>query len=541
MCSLCPVSHEKCQKLNSLEFKSYLMQILTSVNPDSSQINKIFRKLAESASWWSQFGANTDAREIHDIVSQLQPLELASVDRRARSMTSYAYYCYGEQNWRSLQPSEVKRLAHLEFAPSLLGLASFHYSGYVRGAAVLELASLETGKELPYLLIRLNDWVPEVRQAATQAVAARMKPEYAGHFLHSISLVFQLRNGGRVDKQFIDGICSLLKRPENWEILQQGMSAKDQAIRRISFQLAFETEPGVSTSILRMAMADPDAVTRCQAVWHGLSQVNMEDLPEVLRPMLSDRYMPIRREALCCLAQKRPELAKEPLRAALLDKHAAMREAARHFLAIADIGDVRDFYAQTLQREDKKHIFASICGLGETGSKSDVNLIIPFVGATLSRLRRAAVYAIAKLDFGEHLTTFVKCVADEKPSVSQEAYKALLKEPSAIPLEQLEQMFKDDVNLHVRRNALGLIIHMGKWRRLPTILMACVDANAQIAEMGTAALHKWISSSGRQSEAATRSDFERIQSALVSAEHRLPKNVAKLLRWQLKLDFQELG
>lgn len=48
----------------------------------------------------------------------------------------------------------------------LLGIISFNASGYLREAALKEMTYIETDAILPYVLMRLDDWVPQVRTQA---------------------------------------------------------------------------------------------------------------------------------------------------------------------------------------------------------------------------------------------------------------------------------------------------------------------------------------------------------------------------------------
>ena len=48
----------------------------------------------------------------------------------------------------------------------ILGIASFDPDGYLREAALKEMEQLDTGNILPYVLLRLNDWVPQVATLA---------------------------------------------------------------------------------------------------------------------------------------------------------------------------------------------------------------------------------------------------------------------------------------------------------------------------------------------------------------------------------------
>jgi HEAT repeat protein len=506
------------------------------VKSNPSETGELLKKLAKSASWWRRFFESRDAAEIHQIISELRPLDLAALDQRVRGWSAYGYY--NLQNWQSLRPADVSRLAQSEFATSLVGLASFHSSGYVREAAVEKLALQRMGKELPFLLIRLNDWVMQVRDTAARAVRARIEPAYAVHFLANIALVLRLRACGRVDRQFVDEVRGLLKRPECKDLLQAAMASKDRAIRRISFQLAAEADPSARASIIRAVMTDPDAVARSWAVRHFLPEATPDDLPGVVEPMLKDRFIPVRRDALWHLAQKRPDLAAEPLRFALLDNHISMRETARQFLGIANVANPRAFYVEAVVHAEDKLRFAAICGLGETGSATDVNLIAPFLSSKLTKLRRAAVYAIGRLDVEGNLSTLTGLLRDEKPSVSREASKALLKKARQIPLRELEDMLASSASFHVRRNALTLLLHTDKWRKIPAVLNACADEDATISGLATRALRDWFITYNRSFAEPTRTDFERIQPVLAKVESKLPRGAAKELRDCLRIYFK---
>ena len=91
-----------------------------------------------------------NAEEIHQIIAELSALEFAALDQRMReSWTAYKYY--NLNNWQTLSPSDVGCLAESKFATSLVGLASFHFSGYVREAAVRRIRRNAPVKNCPFL------------------------------------------------------------------------------------------------------------------------------------------------------------------------------------------------------------------------------------------------------------------------------------------------------------------------------------------------------------------------------------------------------
>src|SRR3989442_981445 len=114
--------------------------------------------------------------------------------------------------------------------------------------------------------------------------------------------------------------------------------------------MAADAEQSARTVIIRAALADTHPGARAWAVRRFLPGVTAEELPSIAAPMLADRFMPVRRDALWALATKCFDFAAEPLRSALLDSHVGMREVARHFLTAGSGFDLRQFYLDALER-----------------------------------------------------------------------------------------------------------------------------------------------------------------------------------------------
>jgi hypothetical protein len=135
------------------------------------------------------------ARTVGTLVAALQIEDYAQLDQATRN--EWAYESTGTSAWRRLKPSDVGQLWKLPSSVAAVGLISFHGSGFVRETAVNELANVFDGSELPFLLLRLNDWVGTVRESAAAAVLHRIRPDYARHFFRNLWLVDRLKICGR--------------------------------------------------------------------------------------------------------------------------------------------------------------------------------------------------------------------------------------------------------------------------------------------------------------------------------------------------------
>lgn len=128
---------------------------------------------------------------------------------------------------------------------------------------------MRDGDELPFLLIRLSDWVPQVRSVAEQAVEQRCNPAYLQHFVDNIALLErqkQRQRGGSRRFELLERITSMLAQSQNRKVLFDGLQHQDYEVRRTCLKLLIETRGSDSVEIIRRIMHDNDVTNRRAAV-----------------------------------------------------------------------------------------------------------------------------------------------------------------------------------------------------------------------------------------------------------------------------------
>ena len=174
-----------------------------------------------------------------------------------------------------------------------MGLVSFHPSGYIRELAVRRLTRMTGGQELPFLLLRLNDWVVPVSQTALMAVQERITPQYADALVRNILLVFNLAGQKRREHMpMLSAITDLLKRPECDAALQWGMAAPEKQARRLCFRILREAADARLPEAVSQMLADLDPVIR-QAASHCARVTLPDDALRALLPLMT-------RSVHCC-------------------------------------------------------------------------------------------------------------------------------------------------------------------------------------------------------------------------------------------------
>ena len=138
--------------------------------------------------------AQAAAAALEGLWPRLPPALLPTLDWAMRR----EWWGNGGPCWPPVVPADLGRLPRGATVPALpLGLLSMHPSGHVRQAALVRLdgsfAGGDGGGEIPFVLLRLDDWVPAVRQQAEAAVERRLTVADRSTYLRHLDLLGRLR------------------------------------------------------------------------------------------------------------------------------------------------------------------------------------------------------------------------------------------------------------------------------------------------------------------------------------------------------------
>jgi HEAT repeat protein len=471
---------------------------------------------------------------VHGILSQASPLQLAKLDLLMREISPYLGA--NRAPWFQLTTADLRQLESAEeFSLSLLGLASFHYSGYVREAVIKRLLLRQDGDELPFLLIRLNDWVEPVRQVAEQAAHARLQVDYAEHWVANLALLPRLLQAERRDhKPLVEAVFSLLRQPECRVALTEGLTNKDTQTRKLCFGLVTESAPDRMREWVGLAFDDSNSGIRLWGAQQAVTGMDARELAPFLEKMLHDRFMPVRREALRMLADKFPNQAREKLEEALLDSHASMRWEGAYWLRKEASLDLGDFYRTALSNADNRHLLGAVGGLGENGHKEDAALVLPYVSHDQRKVRKQALRALSHLAAEDYLDVFLTKLTDPSPSVSREAGKAVTKKIRLVQRTRLWEIFSEERRGGLRLRILTLLSRLPKWESFPFLLQAATDSDEAVAQAAHGLINNWIAKFNRQSTPPSAVQLAKATQMYAICKAALPSAVQRTLEFYLR-------
>ena len=463
------------------------------------------------------------AAEIDAMMNQASPLDLARADGIVRR----------KSDWQ-LPDNDTDLIRRLAPFTGALGFISFHPSGYVRENVVNRLVKVRDGRELPFLLMRLNDWVPQVRAIARAAVLERIKPGYAAHFIHCLPLVDLLKQQQRQDHQpIVTTIQALLRSAPARPAVLASLESADRRLRRIILRLLAENPSFEALAVLHRALDDGDSVVRYWAARELRRHLDGPALTETLTKISNDRFMPVRREALYAFVEKLPHLAPVALRQALLDPHASVRETARFHLT--QIGERRldSFYRDKLDRAEPRQLATLIAGLGETGNREDAAKLLPFLQHPHPRIRFAALRAIARLDLEGASSHIVLALQDPSPSVAKAARHLLQRHTYLLSAAILWGMHQATPHAHVRQVTLSLIALLRWWQAAPLLLEAAATADEENRPMALDHLRQSCAAIGNPIPRPQGDDLKNLSEALASHGWVLDHSLLGSFDWVL--------
>ena len=465
------------------------------------------------------------ADALHKLLQGTSPNDLAWLDAAVRRNSMYGNSdAYDWYNAPAKKIEELERFGNASF--SLIALASFHFSGYAREAAVRKLSQITTGAEVPFLIVRLNEWVRSIRDDAYEAIRARIKPEYCRAFIKNLTLISRLEYAERSDhKEIVNSIYRLLQSDECRTALLESLNSEDRFSRRASYTLALD-QP--KSDVVTTALNDDDTLIRRWAAEKVSTAFEGETLEHFVQRMKRDRYMPVRREALRIAIKVNPDHAIEELQNALLDTHHAIREESRYVLQKLHPLDVAAFYRAHLQPGPT--LYSAISGLGESGWTGDDDLLVAYATYPSSKIRSATIRALTKLNRGAHVPIFMHALKDEVPNVSGQAVRALIKKGSLLSPDAAWEIFKSASQPHVKRNALSIIEKLGKWDSIPLLIRALSDVDAD----ARSAIARWLGRFNRSFSSPTRGQLRLLNDALKECDHLLDEETKDELVFSMK-------
>lgn len=390
-----------------------------------------------------------------------------------------------------------------------------YYDGYVRQAAVLRIAALKDPSFLPYLVERLNDWVPQVMQSAREAIMNLLPEAPSGAILSLLPRVAALRNAQRWQHaawlaEFEHEVVRLVPAAE----LEARIQSTDTRVSRACFDLLDRHALLATTQLIALGLRSRHDIVVSRRAAELIFRIAPELQPAWYDIALQSRFGQVRAHAARCLLRDCSEPDQRELAAGLLlHPQTSIREAAGAFLR-PSVFDVRSFYRNVLLTPNAPigDIRASLSALGGLREAADGVLVKSFTTHPAPALRVAAYSAWLRIAERDKDLIAAQALADEAPSVTRYALQLVRRYGAFIPFTAVRD------SLLPRREYYRLLQfgELEKWNALESIArVALAERHAdQMTEELGARLANWMGTAGRS---FTRPSADQVQFLLESS------------------------
>ncbi|STX39045.1 HEAT repeat domain-containing protein [Legionella feeleii] len=436
--------------------------------------------------------------KVHALLNHVPPHLLNKIDEKIRNSIFSKHYHQLSKYWYNLNPSIVDSYkGHSTEFLIILKILCCHPNGYIRYKAIKTLAENSIQDAIPFLIIRANDWVDEIRILCFTTLNRIISKEIIDHFIESLPLLKQLeikrRQELRFDRlQLIRKIESLLTTQCS-DALFKKINSQEILVARYAFAILANADSKIE-QLLTATLNHRDIVIKVNAFNLANNQYNSDRFLIYLNKVKDDKLMPIRKMALYAFIERYPNQAKGILEQALLDRSRSIRHLSRYYLKRLGISEFSNYYRDAINRQDKP-IKLAILGLSESGNQQDFRFIQPLISKNISQLNAVIINAAFTMQPEGWKSVITQLLSNPEPASLKSFVNCLLENQESYTFEEiLELVYKRNSLMHIRYFIRILSNrHYDRWIVLNFILSELeLTTDHDIKVIFEQYLHTWI-------------------------------------------------
>ncbi|CDZ78452.1 hypothetical protein BN59_02762 [Legionella massiliensis] len=387
-------------------------------------------------------------QKISELLECFPLSRLSGLDEKIRKLYYSNYFKVAEKYWFDLSPHLLDELS----CDSMKNLAAIkilccHPNGFIRSNAIKSLVNLSLIDALPFLILRANDWVDEIRKFCSATLFNLIDNNKASLLIENLPLIKQLKNKGRYDQiKLIQKIESALIT-DCQAVLFETLESRETIVSRYAFSI-LENSKKLIEKLLSETINNKDIIIKFSAFNLAKNELNSEQFFVYLVKLCNDKFMPIRKKVLYEMIELYPKQAIGFLEKGLLDRSYSIRSLCRFYLKQRGIHAFTSYYINALNNQE---ITATLLvGLSESGNKTDFELIRSFMGTKNPSLQAAIIVAAFKMKPDDWENIIKNLLENPSPLILKTFVNCMTVFPESYSLTELiELVYRRKVPLYV--------------------------------------------------------------------------------------------
>lgn len=402
---------------------------------------------------------------------------------------------HGSVYYGTITPDEVRqiraRLAEDE-ALKLLIECCESYDGYIRQAALQELFHLPSPNAIPSVLIRLADWVPQVREEAWNTLQHLLDLGYVHGLVDSYVTLKALNGKQRVDlRAQLNALNERMLQKNAVQSLIDGLDSGKVTKRRFCLETMAQ-ESCFHPLVIDRSCRDPDPSIR-RWLARGIISGRFQASDALKIKLMHDPAPIVSTTILRSLTEKEASALDSHLIELATYPAAPTRASAQFWIRKLKIQGVlhsaRRELDDTASTQPRPGVIAALSELGN--AEQDLCRVSPLCAHPRSAVRFAALEAFARLTRDEQgIDTLINAIRDSNGKIRNAVTRALASRPRPYWIEQVQDIFLDPESL-ATVPAWRLLTQSPDWSMIPVMLRALSTDNAPNHELAFEAISIW--------------------------------------------------
>ena len=333
--------------------------------------------------------------------------------------------------------TNIKKIKDEKEKRQLWILGSMNADGHVRQRCLMNLAEYENS--LPFLLLRLNDWVREIRSDAYFLTEKRIDCAQTEELLLALPVFEKLSNSKRKGSEMYDTICDrfnarfeqVLPKLNFEEIDKYDRAVRNSFFRALNQRNLFDKEKLCELLSKIKGSYESRMVIHALVKYHGMNE------QEFYKYLQSNNSI-VRRYVIEQWSAKHG--IWENAHQFLMDSAKGVRANVQYLIQKYTELDMSEYYLQYLSSNKKK---IAIEGLGEVGGKEVVDYLSPYLDDKDWTVQRKALKSIGNILKDKGSTIYLHFLQNDNIALVKEAYQQCRKWYVIIGRTTIEELYEN--------------------------------------------------------------------------------------------------
>lgn len=375
---------------------------------------------------------------------------------------------------------------------AFLFVASSHPNGFVREQTVLTLKHYPGRLALAAALIRCDDWVHEVRVAASELLVHLVGESPGDDMIALLPLVLTLRQRNRFSGGIWPNVIERKLLEPAWrEARWIATVAKSAEVRGFAFQLVLRADPDRTNAALLRAVSDEHPGIALWALEQAEKVPESEISSEVLAFAARHRRASVRAQALRKWLQSNPSESEPLLQRAIFDPARAPRNAAAYFLRAALQRSALPAWRAAVDGRSPNKNEIALAALSEHAEAGDSVRLMAHLGHVKPRLRAMALRGLARTGSPDLVSALNTALFDRSARIVKQAIRLIEHSGEAIDRSLLEAAYERASSAPLRAVYVRAARLLAQWESLEVLLTWAGHADAETFLVVTREIERW--------------------------------------------------